>query len=197
MPTFETEWSRLKAKIEEESPRILDSLNPPASEELIRQTEEAMHVQLPDDLKAMYRLHNGQHRPDGYAPPIFEDEFLSLETMLKYWQEWKQSWDDSEGFEWDIERVCPDTGIQKAWWSPDWVFIGRDGACGYRCVDLAPTEEGTPGQIIKLWTDDGHRQHIADSFTALIRRIADGLETGEYLFHEEYAGGIIHKRDIP
>ncbi|WP_369123625.1 SMI1/KNR4 family protein [Clostridioides difficile] len=41
------------------------------------------------------------------------------------------------------------------------------------CIDLDPAEDGSSGQVIRVWHDDARRERIAGSFSEWLARVAD------------------------
>lgn len=77
-------------------------------------------------------------------------------------------------------------GICNVWWSPKWIPLTYDGSGNHDCLDLNPAEGGTFGQIITMWHDDPVREIVAPSFRDWLMQQAEGLESGKFIFSEEY-----------
>src|SRR5262249_20266200 len=78
-------WDRIHRWVRDTAPEVLESLRPGAAEGRIRAAEEAMGVTLPEEVKAAYRIHDGQA---GSTPPAFLHgwEWMSLDGMLSMWR---------------------------------------------------------------------------------------------------------------
>ena len=76
---METIWNRIETWLVANAPEILNNLQPGATDEAIKQAEIFLGIELPEDVKASYRLHNGQ---DGYNGLMDGWELLSLERMM-------------------------------------------------------------------------------------------------------------------
>mgnify|MGYP001801247671 FL=1 len=72
-------WSRITVWIEANAPHLLEVLQPGASEAQISELESSLSIELPDDVKALYLLCNGQSVCN-YGI-INGNEFLSLERI--------------------------------------------------------------------------------------------------------------------
>ena len=189
---MEAVWARITAWIEGNAPQLLEVLQPGASEAQIDELEAALSVQLPEDVKALYRLCNGQASFD-YGL-INGNEFLSLERIQDEWRIWKGLLDTGElSYEPDRGRV--DAQIRKVWWHPQWLPLTYNGAGDHDCLDLAPSEEGTRGQIITMWHDDDERKVIAPSLLAWFQDYAERLEAGQLVYSDDY-DGIVDINDI-
>jgi len=53
-------WSRLEKHLTEKRPGVLKALNPPATEEEIKEFESKLGYPLPIEFRTLYKLHNGQ-----------------------------------------------------------------------------------------------------------------------------------------
>jgi hypothetical protein len=50
---------------------------------------------------------------------------------------------------WPPREATPDNGfVQFTWWHPGWLPLAMDSAGNLYCIDLAPAERGTIGQVI-------------------------------------------------
>lgn len=191
---MEAIWTRITAWIESNAPHLLEVLQSGATEAQIDELEAALSVQLPDDVKALYRLCNGQASFD-YGL-INGSEFLSLERIRDEWGIWKSLLDAGKLLkDEDIERDRIDAQIRKVWWHPQWLPLTHNGGGDHDCLDLAPTEEGTKGQIISMWHDDDSRKVLAPNLRAWLQDYAERLETGQLVYSEDY-DDIVDIKDI-
>lgn len=73
--------ARLEKTLQARTPELARHLQPGLTDEAIRQWETAGGFRLPEDLRALYRWHNGQapDSPDGLLPGV---RFLSLENVV-------------------------------------------------------------------------------------------------------------------
>jgi internalin A len=62
------------------APNALNNLQPGAGDEQIRQLEESLGIELPEDVKQLYRIHNGQII--GTPGFLYGNEFLSIEKAI-------------------------------------------------------------------------------------------------------------------
>ncbi|HEY9761422.1 MAG TPA: SMI1/KNR4 family protein [Trichocoleus sp.] len=187
---MQTIWARIDAWLMANAPGVLKTLQPGASDAQIEAFEKVLGVQLPEDVKASFRIHNGQS--DHEYGLMDGRELLSLDRIQDEWLVWKDLL-DSHMFE-DIEGD-PEPGIRSDWWNAAWIPLTHDGGGNHDCLDLAPAQGGTVGQIISMWHDEAERERLAPSFRAWLTQLANGLESGQYIFSEEY-GGIVNSEDI-
>lgn len=188
---METLWKRLEAWIDRHANLMLDDLNEAATEEAFTPIEKAMGVELEEGFKAFYRIRNGQFEESEEG--IFDSEvLLSLEAIIKVWQKWRSQFD--EGAFWDYESE-PEDGIRSEWWNPYWLPLTASATGSHFFMDFAPTREGTMGQIIRMEYDSPKRQLVAGSFKEWIGKYVDALESGRYIYSEEW-GGIVAKTKV-
>jgi len=173
-------WTYIESWLYANAPKIFDTLQPGASDTQIKAAEDFLSIQFPAEVKASYRIHNGQS--DHSYGFLNWKEFLSLERMQEEWAVWKQLLDAGQ-FE-DFE-TSPDAGIGSDWWSPQWIPLTYDGAGNHDCLDLNPGEGGNRGQIITMWHDEPEREIVAPSFREWLEQYAEGLKLGQFVFSEE------------
>jgi cell wall assembly regulator SMI1 len=115
-----------------------------------------------------------------------------LESLAEVWAGWKQLLD--RGTFKGIQSE-PSGPVRPVWWSNLWIPITDNAFGDNYCVDLDPAPGGSVGQIISVWHDDSHRTVLAPSFRYWLDGFANGLESGLYIFSEDY-GGIMKKEDL-
>src|SRR5687767_10552776 len=83
-------WKRIHAWLDENAPAGYGKLRPGASAKKIEAAENAMGLKLPNDVKASYRIHDGQ----SIEPGLVGCEgwmLLSLQQMVKVWRRWSRA----------------------------------------------------------------------------------------------------------
>jgi cell wall assembly regulator SMI1 len=182
-------WQRIEAWLAANAPAIAAALNPPASVPELADTEQLLGVQFPEDVRAAYFRHNGQI---SNSPWMMDGwEWLSLQRIRDEWKVWKELLDggDFSGIESDADGLV----VRKDWWNPAWIPLTYSGCGDHHCLDLAPGPEGTLGQIIEIWHDEGSRPVVARSFREWLTSFADALENNDLVLSEEY--GSLVRRD--
>ena len=159
---------------------LVDTLQEGISESEINNFESQYNITLPEDFKAFYLLHNGQKSGDFGLTDM--GEILNLQGIEREWNIWKKLREDSI-FP-DSSAKC-DNGIQQTWYDKLWIPFTADGNGNHYCLDLNPTEEGTFGQVISLWTDYGNRNIIAPSFQAFMEQYLADLKAGKFNYDSE------------
>ncbi|AFY87252.1 SMI1/KNR4 family protein [Chroococcidiopsis thermalis] len=174
-------WQRIDLWLQVNAPQIFETLQSGASEAQIAELETILSIKLSEDVKASYRIHNGQSI---YKEGLFEGrEFLSLNRIRDEWEVWKDLLDSGkfEGYESD-----PDRGIRNNWWNEKWIPITYDGAGNHDCLDLDPADGGTVGQIMTMYHDSSDRKIVSSSLREWLQKYADELESGRFILQENY-----------
>jgi len=171
-------WKRIEKALKA-NPTVKKSLKKGATEEQIAACEAALGVTFPPDLRASYRIHNGQKGesdgllPEGFAELDCEYVLLSLDEIANEWKTWKEL-DDAGEFK--KRKAQPDFGVRSDWWNPNWVPFATDGGGDSLCIDLAPAKGGTAGQVILHHHADDARSKKATGVQALLDLLAKHLE---------------------
>lgn len=178
-------WTRIETWLQANAPEVLPDLNPGATEAQIEATEACLGQRLPEEMKALYRLCNGQVE---VGCGVWEGcEFLSLARIQTEWSCWKELLDDGHFIDSDGQPLgCePDPGVRNAWWLPEWIPLSYDGGGNHTCIDLNPAVGGQVGQIISMWHDDPERRVLAPSLRAWFEAYIEGLEAGDIVYSAE------------
>ncbi len=179
-----TLWERIDQKLEALGAH--GSFSPGASATSITAAEALLRLQLPDDLRQSFAIHNGDATrkldADGWQSdgPFAEIEFLSLGSVMTEWQTWNDL-PRPDGFD-----AVPDGPVQPLWWNPKWVPITTiDGSAWHHCLDLDPPAQGRLGQVIEIIDDECWRRVIAPNYRAFLEQILADLEAGHYHLDED------------
>lgn len=169
--------------------------NEGASEEDFARLEAVLGYALPEDFKALYRLHDGEAEE---ANGVLQgEEWLSIARIVDEYTIWKELYEgehfrDDAGKDYGCE---PDAGIRPDfWWNPRWISLTANGAGDSKMIDLDPAEGGQVGQVIQMWHDDSRRSKEAASLREFFGQYADDLEAGKYVLHPDY--GVVAKEDL-
>ena len=158
--TFQT----FLAKLSDLFPELVANLNPPVDEAQLERLDRDLPFTLPDDVRSLYRLHNGESERNGEPSGIFFGlPWLSLEGALSDWQMWHGLADgDFSDIDQDIVSV-PEGHIKKNYINTRYFPISRDGGGNNIVIDLDPGAEGVKGQVINYGRDEDTRYVIAPS----------------------------------
>lgn len=164
-------------------------MNPAATEAQIEAFEIEVGYALPEDLRALYRIADGQvdpwritdPAPGTKVAPLFGSYlFLSLERAQSEYESWQDIRDQSgENFADDYNDTVlrpGDPPVYAEYWRPGWVPFSADGSGNHYAVDLSPPPGGNVGQIIVFGADESIRKVLAPSLTEFLRgAIARGI----------------------
>jgi cell wall assembly regulator SMI1 len=83
-------WQTIHHCLSMQAPEVLHRLQPGATEEQFHHVEASLQVALPEEVKALYRLHDGCINPfsfpDGSSKEVVEPyERLTSELFLDWW----------------------------------------------------------------------------------------------------------------
>ncbi len=173
-------WQRIETWFLAYQPEVLESLQPGATEEQLSDFERGTGIMLPDDVKASYRIHDGQK--DRFSPGLLLGAGLSSLADLRYhWEFFAHR--DAEIRESDVAGPVDESCTSfpgaircqdvNARWVPlyDW-----DGNC--YGVDLDPGPNGVWGQVIHFGRDQYEKFVLALNWAQFLEDIADEMEAG-------------------
>jgi cell wall assembly regulator SMI1 len=155
-------WDRIHTWLAANAPAGYGNLRAGTSDQAIRDAERAMGLILPDDVKASYRIHDGQD----VEPGLVGGEgwmLMPLREAVKKWGDWS--------------RANPkDAGCVPIAWGVmgDHVFL-----------DLDPASE-EPGRLMIQRRDTAQPAPLMPSFAAWLEEFAEKLEAGEFVYSEEH-----------
>jgi cell wall assembly regulator SMI1 len=191
MTDMKTIWDRIHVWLAANAPELLASLRPGATDEVIRVAEHEMGVTLPDDVRACYRIHDGQGcKNEESEPPgfLYGHHWQSIADILADWRVRKSLVDDGTFGRW---RSTSDGSIRTEWWHPAWVPLTMSHTGEWHFLDLAPAPGGDVGQIISWQNDDPGREVEESSFTEWLAGFAEELDLGVWGHYEGYRGLVV------
>ena len=168
---MKTIWKRIHTWFDENAPAGYGNLRPGASADAIRAAEKAMGLKRPADVKASYRVHDGQ----GNEPGLIGGEgwcLLPLQDMVAWWCKWCEH---SQRF-----QEC--------------VPVASGGVSDHIFLDLSPAA-ASPGCVIVQRSDTEGPDPIASSFRSWLEEFADKLEDEEFVY-SEVDGCLMYADDI-
>lgn len=163
-------WNRLETFLQENHPKILQDLAPPATDTQLAELEKNIGVKLSDDFIACLKIHNGQL---GRADGLFDgSEFLSTSRIFQEWEIMKDIFDSEPFYDLNPDDLS-NNGVKGGAWIPKWIPIISFGNGDIWCLDLDPGEGGNIGQVIQYWHEDITGEKEADSFTEWFSNFID------------------------
>ena len=189
---IETSWAAWLAALEGKGVAAAFLARPGANEEQLVELEALVGARLPVDVRALYRLADGQHnicavrdRPKGrlLAPLFGGYEFNSLERIAFHWGGWRDLREQSapEQLEADFDdsvEVRAGHPVRKLYTHAAWIPFATDGGGNSLAIDLDPTPGGTRGQVIVIGPDEDIRRVLAPSVAEFIAALTPLLEVG-------------------
>jgi cell wall assembly regulator SMI1 len=186
-------WTKIESWLGENAPHILNTLQPGATETEISELEARLSICFPEEVRASYRIHNGQSDEDGsFSSFLYRYELLPLESIYRAWeinQEINQQMQIRMAHEEDIDGQTSGDAL-----NPLWIPLATDISGDHYCLDLSPDPKDGLGQIIKLDYEQDAYPVMSPSFHMWMGQFADALESGEYVFSEEY--GVISAEEL-
>jgi cell wall assembly regulator SMI1 len=107
---------------------------------------------------------------------------LALEQIVQEWTMQKELLEmgDFIGLE-----AQSSEGIANDWWNIGWIPFAGNGGGDYYCVDMAPTDAGTPGQIISHAHESGEHRVLAASLDDYLNDLANALEANAFEYDDD------------
>jgi cell wall assembly regulator SMI1 len=188
--TVEQSFARIHKWLEKQDParHALASLLPPATEAEIEQFEAKTKLQLPDPVKALYRLHNGQNEDlgneaagdqieSGLFPSIESGDLAYLLVPLK-----------------ELIRNTPKrkSDSRMPGFRLGWIPIGDNYGGDNIVIDLAIEDETKHGRVLQFNHEYGGATVLADSFNQYLAQLADDLKAGRVIWDDDC--GLSYKK---
>lgn len=159
----------------ENAPGVI--FRPPASPEAIDNFAEKSGLTIPDELRQMLLIADGEtHKSAGMIGnwrlmPISEIQAAwGLLTKLA----------EKGAFAGQEPDASP--YIRQVWWHPAWIPVVSSDTGHYFCVDTDPLDNERTGQVLLFLQDQPERPLIAGSLRAWLDRIAHDLEAEIYTY---------------
>ena len=168
--------TEIKTLLANEYPELNASLNPPATEADISRLETATGLALPDELKQLYRLHNGE---SGNAGLFFGLPFISIDEALAEWKTWESLAGPTASLDTGITSV-PANHIKEQYVNTRYIPISKDYGGNNLGIDLDPGPDGVSGQVINFGRDEDTRFVIAPSLAGFMEFILHHVKNGNY-----------------
>ena len=183
------QWDKIKNKLNKLDCLDKVKLNNGASIESITKLELHLGVILPDGLKSLLAVHNGQEESAELC--LFRsDMLLSVQGIQLQCDNWIGLEDMNEEMAEDM-LSDPKGCIKPLYTNNKWIPITTDGCGNHIGIDLDPDENGIVGQIITFGTDQDTKNVIAESIIEFI----NALETVEWTTEEDEEWLTIELKD--
>lgn len=179
-PSIRDLWKRIETWLSAKAPKIIDNLNPAATDAEIGAAETALGCKMPDQWRQLYQAHNGMNSEKNLGSLFHGMNFLSLERAIR-----EQANSNTTGAQ-PLPVRAADSGIRKAdMHNPKWIAFGHDNGETLLRVDLDPGPGGNIGQVI--FTDHADETVIllAPSLQHFLAVFVADLESGRYFLNKE------------
>ncbi|WBL26997.1 SMI1/KNR4 family protein [Zunongwangia sp. HGR-M22] len=166
---FETIKANFETLVAKNSWKIIP---PTDNQQIYNEFEAEAGFVFPQLLKDFLSLHNG----------VEKTRFLNAESILQEWREWKNIYQD-----WTQEELLDTYSTNEGktllmYTTPYWIPFFDLYNGNFIALDFAPTEKGTPGQVIRFGADQEIGYQEAESLNAFLEE----LLTSEEFDEDEY-----------
>lgn len=151
-----------------------DELYPPATDEEINAAESELAITFPEDLRELYKWHNGQK-----GIRFLYDEFriYSLKEVVELHK------NGLKGCKPDYFETEDESGVIKDCIANEkWVNIGDNGGNTILFLDMDPGAQGTVGQLLE--SCDGLPECNYSGIKEFMVDIVRKIESGEIIWNE-------------
>lgn len=166
-------WETINNWLAAKHPQAIEGFAPPATPEQIAEAEAAMGCALPEDFKAFLAIHNGQKSGE---PMVWTCSLMPVEKLAERKKRLAKLYDDPD------LPPGPNThpAIKQVGFSDGWIPIGVSArGRDFLCLDIDPSPEGMPGQVILIAVDAADHELIAPNFRDFLSLYFQQLQTGE------------------
>ena len=172
-------WHRIDAWLKANAPKIQSNLNPPATDDQLRQVERAIGLGMPRDWWDLYKVHNGMNAHGNRGSLFHGMHFLTLdETISEHALSNKMGTDP-------LPVRGSNPGINtRDMHNPKWIPFAHTGRTLLR-IDMDPKSSGKAGQVIFTDHDDDTVIVLAGSVREFLVGFADDLAARKYFLNEE------------
>lgn len=151
--------------------------------------EARIGVRLPEDLRALYLVADGDPRESGLLGPYSHDPLGELVERYLDGEPGSHGWEDEPDDTGVVFETPPFGHVKRLSRNDWWVTFGSDRSGNYLAADLDPAERGRPGQVLEygLIPETGLREDPVRSYSEVLSHPAEvaGLP-GRELVQEVY-----------
>ncbi len=190
-------WARIRAWMLANAPEEWDLIQAPATSDELALAAKELGVEFPLDFIEFYGLMNGTD-PNGESCGLFpsvdewDDMAFGPSSLGQIVREWKMQRELLEGGDFEGNEATSDPSVAQDWWNLGWIPMAGNGGGDFYCLDMAPTESGSKGQVISHSHESGDHKRLADSLAVYLTELADALEDDKFEYDTEWG---LRKRD--
>lgn len=179
---IEAHWNTHCKWLQEHLPEAYESLNAPANAEAFEVFKAQMGYEMPEELKRLYALNNGQDQ-DCLIGVWWGLPFIPIEHLLEFHLSTTPPIDLSAE-----DSSYPKQAIKLYDRNPLWIPFAEDGAYNYLAVDLDPDVKGRVGQIINMGNDERNKYVLAESLEQFLSFMNQEIAAGHYIIETDPFG---------
>jgi cell wall assembly regulator SMI1 len=183
-------WNQIERLFQERSPKGYHRyFVPGASEKAIEGLERHVGLQLPEDFKAFYRIHDGQGKR-AYGL-VFGLELLSIGRIKQEWDNWNGLGDELNAELAHAMSSEPKGFVQPLYLNPRWIPFTTDQTGTHLGMDFDSDRKGVAGQVIAFGRNENKKKVLARSFRDYVHLFVEQLRTIDWSLDE---GGVGNQR---
>ncbi|MER7078549.1 Cell wall assembly regulator SMI1 [Saccharopolyspora kobensis] len=165
--------------------RFSDVLPAPRDAEEIAGLERQLGARLPEDLRALYAVADGDGGDTGSRlfdrhPWLDLGQVVAVHHADRWWAS-KSTWRHHSLGPERAERPS-DGRVRSSADRPGWIVFAESIGGDFLAVDMDPAEHGRPGQVIRVGLHHDEPVHVADSVTELLHLQLTALQQGDYRY---------------
>lgn len=184
--SIEATWGELVNWLQKNVSEEL-GLRPPAMEADLKAFERGTGFRLPEDLRRVYLINNGQK---SYTlPGIFMGiTFISSNEALETWQGWARNAPYPSEFD-EEHSAYPPAAVKTGYFRRARLPFAHDYGNNFIGIDLDPSLAGTVGQVITYGRDELVTYRVAESLSCFLEWLLNEYKNGNYRLLKHEDGG--------
>lgn len=170
-------WVSIRASLFEKHCLDEMQLRPGASESELIELEAQLGVVLPDLLKQMLMIHDGQ---DGFGL-LFGNQMLSIAEILRQWQGWREI--EADGMNEDCAEfmeASPPGVVKPMYTNARWIPLTHAGGGNHMGLDFDPDAGGSEGQMIAFGADEDTKYLLARTFDDFVAKALEWIQQSRW-----------------
>jgi cell wall assembly regulator SMI1 len=184
-PTVASSFARIMTWADANAPLLRVSLRPGASADELQRFETLIGQALPQDVRDLYRLADGQIPFQFGRTPHYPGLFLSLpfnpiEVVIRDWQFGEEVLGRNEPNTDEFLSSYPPGAVKALHYNNGWIPLSDDAGGNHMAIDLDPGPAGNAGQWIIFGVDEFERMRVASSLAAFLHWVAVEMEAGNF-----------------
>jgi len=170
-------WNEIKAILARKDCLTEMGLQPGASEKALIDLEHHLGVALPELLKAMLRIHDGQTA----FGVLFGMQMLSTQGIRSTWDGWRSIEEDelNKEFAWNMASRPPGA-VKPMYTNPHWIALSRDAGGNHMGLDFDPDHSGSVGQMIVFGRDEDTKILLAPDISPFLLHAIEWLKQADW-----------------